>query len=71
MVVELPVTLPTAPTLWDLKIQPSSSPLYIKGLLPARVPLHSQLQQVQQLLPPFHGSEKMGWAGQLLHMPPR
>lgn len=56
---------------WDLAIQPSPPPLHIKGLLPARLPLQSQLQQLQQLLPPFHGSEKMGWAGQLVRMPPR
>lgn len=56
---------------WDLTIQPFPPPLHIKGLLPARLPLQSQLQQLQQLPPPFHGSEKMGWAGQLVHMPPK
>lgn len=64
-----PDLIPSPP--WDLWIQPSPPPLHIKGLLPARLPLQSQLQQLQQLLSPFHGSEKMGWAGQLVHMPPK
>lgn len=54
--------VPQVSTLqWDFKIQRPFPP-YVSRDFSQPVCLFSQLQQLQQLLPPFHGNEKKGWA---------